>query len=85
MKKLGPSSPSFKDVLIDGEPRKVNIISATVTNKKYFHTMPGEDFVIGSIMEWSNSHWLITERDAEDENYSSWNDSNLPERNYMAR
>lgn len=67
MKKLGPSSPSFKDVLIDGEPRKVNIISATVTNKKYFHTMPGEDFVIGSIMEWSNSHWLITERDAEDE------------------
>lgn len=62
-----PSSPSYKDVLIDSIPRKVNIISSTVTNQKIFHTVPGEDFTIGSIMEWSNSHWLITERDADDE------------------
>lgn len=67
MNKLGPLSPSYKDVLIDSVPRKVNIISSTVTTQKIFHTRPGEDFTIGSIMEWSNSHWLITERDAEDE------------------
>lgn len=67
MNLLGPISPSYKDVLIDSVPRKVNIISSTITNQKIFHTVPGEDFTIGSIMEWSNSHWLITERDAEDE------------------
>lgn len=67
MNLLGPVSPSYKDVLIDSVPRKVNIISSTVTNQKIFHTVPGEDFNIGSIMEWSNSHWLITERDAEDD------------------
>lgn len=67
MNLLAPSNPSYKDVLIDSIPRKVNIISSTVTNQKIFHTVPGEDFTIGSIMEWSNSHWLITERDADDE------------------
>lgn len=36
-------------------------------NQKIIHTLPGEDFSIGSIVYWSKSHWLITERDAEDE------------------
>lgn len=65
--KLGPISPSFKDVTIDDIPRKLNIISSTVMNQKIIHTLPGEDFTIGSIVYWSKSHWLITERDAEDE------------------
>lgn len=65
--KLAPISPSYKDVTIDNEPRKLNIISSTVMNQKIIHSLPGEDFVIGSIVYWSKSHWLITERDAEDE------------------
>lgn len=65
--KLAPVSPSYKDVTIDDAPRKLNIISSTVMNQKIIHTLPGEDFVIGSIVYWSKSHWLITERDAEDE------------------
>lgn len=65
--KLAPVSPSYKDVTIDDEPRKLNIISSTVMNQKIIHTLPGENFVIGSIVYWSKSHWLITERDAEDE------------------
>lgn len=64
---LAPISPSFKDVTIDDVPRKLNIISSTVMNQKIIHTLPGEDFTIGSIVYWSNSHWLITERDAEDD------------------
>ena len=64
---LAPISPSYKDVTIDDVPRKLNIISATVMNQKIIHTLPGEDFTIGSIVYWSNSHWLITERDAEDD------------------
>nr|DAH32162.1 MAG TPA: head closure knob [Caudoviricetes sp.] len=65
--KLAPVSPSYKDVTIDDIPRKLNIISSTVMNQKIIHTLPGEDFAIGSIVYWSKSHWLITERDAEDE------------------
>lgn len=65
--KLAPVSPSYKDVTIDDVPRKLNIIYSTVMNQKIIHTLPGEDFAIGSIVYWSKSHWLITERDAEDE------------------
>lgn len=65
--KLAPVSPSYKDVTIDDVSRKLNIISSTVMNQKIIHTLPGEDFAIGSIVYWSKSHWLITERDAEDE------------------
>lgn len=65
--KLAPVSPSYKDVTIDDVPRKLNIISSTVMNQKIIHSLPGEDFAIGSIVYWSKSHWLITERDAEDE------------------
>lgn len=64
---LGKVSPSYKAVTIDDVPRYVNIISATVTNQKIIRTRPGEDFQIGSILYWSKSHWLITERDADDE------------------
>lgn len=65
--KLAPVSPSFKDVTIDDIQRKLNIISSTVMDQKIIHTLPGEDFSIGSIVYWSKSHWLITERDPEDE------------------
>lgn len=64
---LAPVNPSYKEVTIDDVPRWVNIISSTVTNQKIFRTRPGEDFEIGSIMYWGKSHWLITERDADDE------------------
>ena len=63
--KLAPVSPSYKNVTIDDVPRKLNIISSTVMNQKIIHTLPCEDFVIGSIVYQSKSHWLITERDAE--------------------
>lgn len=65
--KLAPVSPSYKDVTIDDVPRKLNIISSTVMQQKIIHSLPGEDFSIGSIVYWSKSHWLITERDSEDE------------------
>lgn len=48
--KLAPVSPSFKDVTIDDVPRKLNIVSSTVMNQKIIHSLPGEDFTIGSIV-----------------------------------
>lgn len=64
---LAPDSPAYKQVEIDGEQRNMVIISSTVTNQKIIRSMPGDDFEIGQIMVWSKSHWLITERDADDE------------------
>ena len=64
---MGPDSPAYKQVEIEGVPHHMMIISSTVTNQKIIRTMPGDDFEIGKIMLWSKSHWLITERDADDE------------------
>lgn len=64
---LAPDSPAYKTVEIDGNQRNMVIISSTVTNSKIIQSMPGDDFEIGQIMVWSKSHWLITERDADDE------------------
>lgn len=66
-KRLGPISPSYKKVTIDGVSQYVNVISTAVVNQKIIHSQPGEDFSIGSIVVLGNSHWLITERDFEDE------------------
>lgn len=65
--RMGPDSPAYKEVEIDGVKHHMEIISSTVTNQKVIRAMPGDDFEIGRIMLWSKSHWLITERDADDE------------------
>ena len=65
--RMGPDSPAYKLVEIEGVEHHMEIISSTVTNQKIIRTMPGDDFEIGRIMLWSKSHWLITERDADDE------------------
>lgn len=62
-----PDSPAYKSVEIEGVHHNMMIISSTVTNQKIIRSMPGDDFEIGKIMLWSKSHWLITERDADDE------------------
>lgn len=62
-----PDSPAYKTVEIEGAKHNMMIISSTVTNQKIIRSMPGDDFEIGKIMLWSKSHWLITERDADDE------------------
>lgn len=62
-----PDSPAYKSVEIEGVHHSMMIISSTVTNQKIIRSMPGDDFEIGKIMLWSKSHWLITERDADDE------------------
>lgn len=64
---LAPDSPAYKSVEIEGEKKNLMIISSTVTNQKIIRAMPGDDFEIGKILIWSKSHWLITERDADDE------------------
>ena len=41
---MGPDSPAYKQVEIEGVPHHMMIISSTVTNQKIIRTLPGDDF-----------------------------------------
>ena len=58
---------SCQDVLIDGEARKLTIIYSTETNHKKITALPNEDLYAGSIVEWSNTVWIIKSVDTEDQ------------------
>lgn len=65
-----PNSLSYHRVLIDGEERSVSIINSDNLSEKKMLSLPGEDFACGSVVEWANNRWLITEKDANVELYS---------------
>lgn len=71
MNKRIPRSPGYKNVLIDGEPQNVVITSSTEKYHKKINAMPNEHIYIGSIVEWNNAHFIITDTDVEDEIYQS--------------
>lgn len=64
-------SPAYKNVMIDGEQQNVVITSSTEKYHKKINSMPGEHIYAGSIVEWNNAHFLITNTDVEDEIYQS--------------
>lgn len=67
MLKLAPHTPAYKNVIIDGKPQNVLIISSsTELDTKKIVAMPNENINIGSIVEWSNEHWIIYDNDCED-------------------
>ena len=53
--RMGPDSPAYKEVEIEGVPHHMMIISSTVTNQKIIRTMPGDNFEIGKIMLFSKT------------------------------
>lgn len=60
-------SLSYHDVTVDGENRSVIIDDSDNLNEKIMHSLPGEDFICGGLVEWADNHWLITEKDANNE------------------
>ena len=64
------NSLSFHSAIIDGEERQLSIINSDNLNEKTLLTMPGEDLDCGAIVEWMDNHWLITEKDANNELYT---------------
>ena len=71
IKKRSVRSPAYKTVLIDGEEQDVVITSSTEKYHKKINALPDESIHMGSIVEWNNSHFLITDTDVEDEIYQS--------------
>ena len=75
-------SLSFQKVKIDGLETDASIINSDNLNEKKICSMPGESFECGSVVEWANNHWLITEKDANDEVYTK---GKLLQCNYLLR
>lgn len=65
-----PNSLSYFEVKIDDLDRQVAIINSDNLNEKTMLSMPGEDFDCGGLVEWADNHWLITEKDANNEVYT---------------
>lgn len=54
-------------VPINGVEQSVRITNTDNLDTKHIYSMPGEDLAHGGIVEWMNNHWIITERDANNE------------------
>lgn len=65
-----PHHLSYHSVLIDDIERNVAIINTDNLDTKYIYSLPGEDIRHGGLVEWADNHWLITERDANNEVYT---------------
>lgn len=63
-------SLSYHQAIVDGVSRNVAIINSDNLNEKLMFSMPGEDFNLGVLVEWMDNHWLIVEKDANNEVYT---------------
>lgn len=64
------ASPSYHELIINGEQRSMSVINSDNLNQKTLCTLPGEDLPHGGTVEWMKNHWLITEVDANNELYT---------------
>ena len=64
-------SLSYKTVMVDGNEFKLSVADVTgdYTTKKIY-SLPGEDLPHGSLVEWAEGIWLITEVDPHRELYN---------------
>ena len=60
--------------------QNVAIINSDNLNEKYIFSMPGEDIQCGSLIEWMDNHWLVSERDA---NTTMYTRAKLVQCNYL--
>lgn len=60
-------SLSYHSILINGVKREASIANSDNLNEKTMFSLPGEDFICGDVVDWADNHWLITEKDANNE------------------
>lgn len=65
------SSLSYQTVAIDNINKQLMIIDTEDLNIKKIHAVPNEVIPHGSLIQWKNNMWLITEVDAHNELYMS--------------
>ena len=64
------NSLSYHHAIVDGTERDVAIINSDNLNEKMMFSLPGEDFNLGILVEWMDNHWLVVEKDANNEVYT---------------
>lgn len=65
-----------------GDERNVAIINSDNLNEKFIFSLPGEDIELGSLVEWMDNRWLVTERDA---NTTVYTRAKLLQCNYLLK
>lgn len=68
-----PSSLSYKDVKLNGEPTQLIINTSTKPYYKEFESLPDQTVLAGDYVEWANSVWLVLNADCDDEVYTDGN------------
>lgn len=64
---LAPHSSAFKDTTIDDIEQNLMVVRSGEIESKYIYSMPNETFNVGSVVYWNQSHWLITQKDNDDD------------------
>ena len=73
MSRKAPSSLSYKDVKLNGEPTQLMINTSTKPYYKEFESLPDQTVLAGDYVEWANSVWLVLNADCDDEVYTDGN------------
>ena len=68
-----PSSLSYKDVKLNGEPTQLMINTSTKPYYKEFQSLPDQRILAGDYVEWADSMWLVLNADSDDEVYTDGN------------
>ena len=65
-----PDNLSYHTAVIDGRSCNVGIINSDNLNEKKIYSTASGNIKSGSLVEWMNNHWLVTELDASTEVYT---------------
>ena len=77
-----PTSLSYHHAIIDGVERELVINNSDNLDTKTLNSLPGEDIRHGALVEWMGNHWLVTEKDYNNELYTS---AKMRQCNYLLR
>lgn len=70
--RFGPSSLSCKDVLVNGEKRKIIIINSDDYDLKYAHCIFNDSLVVGSYIDWNDEIWVVAKEGGQKDVYPSY-------------
>ena len=65
-----PASLSYHKATVNDVVQELAIINSDNLHQKTVCSMPGENIISGSLVEWCNRHWLITDVDPNNEVYT---------------
>ena len=65
-----PTNLSYHEAIVNNVERELAIINSDNLHQKTVCSMPGEDIISGSLVQWCGRHWLVTDVDPNNEVYT---------------